>query len=345
MERFIGLDAHSSSSVFAVMGPSGRKLRSDDVETNARSLVEYLKLVPGQLHLCTEEGSLSDWLHEVLSPHVDKMVVVGVRKRPGPKSDKIDAFRLAEMCRAGSFDAVVYKGVGPYGRLRELCKTHQQLVQDSVRVQNRIKFRFRSRGVTLGSKKNVFRQVEREEWMQRLPVGIRCGCSMLFAEYDALHDIRQKAEKALHAELRKHSIARTLKSCPGMGPIRIARLLSVVVTPHRFRTKRQFWSYCGLAIVTHVSHEKRRVNGRWIRVAEPRPRGLNYNHNHTLKDVFKGAALSAVTAHCPLRVKYESLCDNGTKPHLARLTIARKIAATVLAMWKHKEVYDSTRQD
>ncbi len=30
---------------------------------------------------------------------------------------------------------------------------------------------------------------------------------------------------------------------------------------------------------------------------------------------------------------------SGTRPPLARLTIARKIAATVLAMWKNEEVY------
>ncbi|MFC1611322.1 hypothetical protein ACFL6C_10200 [Myxococcota bacterium] len=34
-----------------------------------------------------------------------------------------------------------------------------------------------------------------------------------------------------------------------------------------------------------------------------------------------------------------------TKPHLARLTIARRIAATVLAMWKNQEAYDPKKQD
>jgi hypothetical protein len=33
----------------------------------------------------------------------------------------------------------------------------------------------------------------------------------------------------------------------------------------------------------------------------------------------------------------------GTKPNLARLTIARRIAALVLAMWKHEEVYDAAK--
>jgi hypothetical protein len=39
-------------------------------------------------------------------------------------------------------------------------------------------------------------------------------------------------------------------------------------------------------------------------------------------------------------VAYERLCDSGTRPPMARLTIARKIAATVLAMWKNEEVYN-----
>jgi predicted metal-dependent HD superfamily phosphohydrolase len=43
--------------------------------------------------------------------------------------------------------------------------------------------------------------------------------------------------------------------------------------------------------------------------------------------------------------QYERLLADGTKPNLAKLTLARKIAATVLAMWKHEEVYDSARND
>jgi hypothetical protein len=33
----------------------------------------------------------------------------------------------------------------------------------------------------------------------------------------------------------------------------------------------------------------------------------------------------------------------GIKPNLAKITLARKIVATVLSMWKHQEVYDPER--
>ncbi|MFQ5528477.1 MAG: hypothetical protein ACE5GX_19760, partial [Thermoanaerobaculia bacterium] len=67
--------------------------------------------------------------------------------------------------------------------------------------------------------------------------------------------------------------------------------------------------------------------------------------NPTLKAIFKGAA-TTVISHSgpnPLQQAYERLCDAGTKPNLAKLTIARKIAAATLAMWKTQEVYQPGR--
>ena len=64
----------------AVVGPSGKRLGSQVVETNARALIEVLRAIPKQRHMCMEEGTLSAWLHEVLEPHVEELVVTGVGK-------------------------------------------------------------------------------------------------------------------------------------------------------------------------------------------------------------------------------------------------------------------------
>jgi hypothetical protein len=53
-----------------------------------------------------EEGTLSEWLYEVLEPHVEELVVAGVRESRGPKSDKVDAFELAEQLRVGSLETM-----------------------------------------------------------------------------------------------------------------------------------------------------------------------------------------------------------------------------------------------
>jgi Transposase IS116/IS110/IS902 family len=45
------------------------------------------------------------------------------------------------------------------------------------------------------------------------------------------------------AESRKHKAAKLLRQIPCIGPIRAARLLALMQTPHRFRSKRQLWTY------------------------------------------------------------------------------------------------------
>ncbi len=44
-----------------------------------------------------------------------------------------------------------------------------------------------------------------------------------------------------------------------------------------------------------------------------------------------------------MHARYERLLDGGTKPTLAKLSLARMIAAMVLRMWKDEEVYDPDR--
>ena len=45
----------------------------------------------------------------------------------------------------------------------------------------------------------------------------------------------------------------------------------------------------------------------------------------------------------PIHARYGRLLDGGTKPPLAELSLARMIAATVLAKWKNEEEYDPER--
>ena len=145
------------------------------------------------------------------------------------------------------------------------------------------------------------------------------------------------------AEARKHRAVRIVQTCPGIGEIRAAQVVAIIVAPQRFRTKRQLWSYAGLAVVTHSSSDwVQGSDGQWERARRPTPRGLNRNHNPTLKYVFKGAATSVITQQKddPLCQHYQEMLASGVKPNLAKLTVARKIAAIVYAMWKQEEEYD-----
>jgi hypothetical protein len=343
MDRYIGLDAHSSSCTIAVIGPSGRRLQSKVLETNGSALISFLKTIPKARHLCLEEGTHAGWLYEVLRPHVQEIVVAGTMEGRGPKDDKRDAFGLAEKLRIGAIRSQVYKGVGQFGQLRELSRGYRMVVSDSVRVQNRIKSLYRSRGIPTGGRE-VYGPATRETWLRKLPSRSRPLAEILYEELDGLRRIQKRATKEMLAEVRQYKIARILMTCPGMGAIRVAQLLPIVVTPHRFPKRSAFWAYAGLAIVMRSSSDWNRVpNGDWVRMPVWQTRGLNRNHNHTLKATFKGAAVTVIgraQGEDPLYQHYLKLLDGGTKPNLARLSIARQIASIVLAMWRSEEVYN-----
>ena len=109
---------------------------------------------------------------------------------------------------------------------------------------------------------------------------------LLHQEYDLLNALRDKAETDLVKESQNFPITRVLRTCPGLGPIRVARLLPIVVTPHRFRTRSQFWSYCGFGIVRRSSSDwVQAESGQWLRAKVGLTRGLNRNHNPVLKDI------------------------------------------------------------
>jgi hypothetical protein len=134
MERYIGLDAHASSCTLAVIGPSGKRLCSQVVETSAAALIEAIRALPKNRHLCLEEGPLAGWLYETLSPHVQELVVAGVVQSRGPKSDQQDAFGLAEKLRIGAIVRRIYKERGRFTRLVYLAKAYRVLVSLSKEV-------------------------------------------------------------------------------------------------------------------------------------------------------------------------------------------------------------------
>jgi transposase len=209
-------------------------------------------------------------------------------------------------------------------------------------VMNRLKALYRSWAIPCAGTQ-VYAPRFRSEWLSKITeAGVRRRAELYYQQLDALRLVRQQARKELLAEARKHRATKLLRQIPGIGPLRAAHLVAVMQTPHRFRTKRQLWTYSGLGLETHDSAQYRVVEQQLQRSKKSVTlRGLNTNHNHDLKDIFKGAAMRASTAAGPLRDFYEALLTKGRKPTMARLTLARKIAAITLIVWKKEVRFDA----
>ena len=343
--KYIGMDVHKEAIVIAVLNSSGQMVMEAIVETKASSILEFIHGLQGELHVTWEEGTWAAWLYDLLQPHVHQVLVCNPRRnallKEGSKSDKVDARKLADLLRTGMLRPV-YHGEHGLRTLRELTRTYQTLSQDLNRVMNRLKALYRGWGIACGGTR-VYAPRYREEWLGKIEhEGVRRRAELLYEQLDGLQVLRRKVRPELLAESRKHKAAKLLRQIPAIGPIRAARLIALMQTPHRFRSKRQLWTYSGLGIETRDSARYRFVRGQLQRAKKPQQiRGLNRNHNHEMKDIFKGAATRASCGMGPLRDFYVALLDKGMKPEMARLTLARKIAAIALTLWKKEERFDA----
>jgi transposase len=234
----------------------------------------------------------------------------------------------------------VYHGHEATGELKQLVRGYETLSSDTRRTMVRIKAIYRGRGIRTPGR-GVYQPKQREQWLQLLSEpGVRQRVSWLYEQLDHLRPLRREAKLAMLAESRKHRAVNLLRTIPQLGSIRAAMIVATVDNPHRFRTRHQFWSYDGLAVVTHMSSEYEIQAGRAVRRRKPiATRGLNRNCNRRMKEVFIGAATGGSQTE-PYRSYLQSLHDRGIRKEMARLTLARKIAAVALTIWKKGETFD-----
>lgn len=345
-DKYIGMDVHQASVVCAVHNPAGKCVARALIETKAAAIRDFLRGLSGDLHVTFEEGTQAHWLYDLIKPLVTELVVCNPRRnrllKEGSKSDRVDAAKLAELLRAGLLKPV-YHGAPDVRPLKELAHAYDQLTADRTRVMSRLKSIYRARAIPCAGTA-PYSRARRGEWLaQVVEPAARQRAEWLYRELDAVGALRREARNRLLAEARPHPAFRRLSTVPGLGSIRTAQVIAAVGSPYRFRTKRQFWAYCGLAVVTRSSADDELVAGRWARRAgAAQTRGLNAQFNHRLKAVFKSAALSALKDET-LRGYYERLRARGLRAELARVQVARKLAAVSLAVWKRAEAYDASR--
>jgi transposase len=343
-EKYIGLDVHQATISVAVMDPTGKLVMECILETKASTILEFFAGLRGSLSVAFEEGTSAAWLYDLLKPHVARVVVCNPRKtallKHGNKNDRIDARKLANLLRLDSLEPV-YHGETGVRMLRELARSYLTLVKDLSRVMNRLKAVYRSWAIPYAGR-DVYYTRHRSQWLEKIrEAGPRRRAEHLYQQLDMLQHVRQQARRELLAESRKHTITAKLRQIPSMGPIRSALAVALIQTPHRFRSKRQLWKYSGLGLETRITGEYVYVHGERRRSKKQLSiRGLNKDHNHDLKGLFKAAATRASVIPGPFQDFYQRSLAKGIEPTMVRLTLARKIAAITLTLWKKGENFD-----
>jgi transposase len=316
------------------------------IETKANTILQFFDGLRGDVQVTFEEGTWAAWLHDLLKPHVGKLVVCDPRRnallQDGNQNDRVDARKLSDLLFMNKLKSV-YHGDHGLRTLKELVRSYLTITRDQSRVMTRVKAIYRSWAIPC-SGKQMYSSRHRPEWLGKInEPGVRLRAEFYYQQLDALRLLRQTVRRELLAESKKHKAWKRLCEIPSMGPIRAAELLGILQTPHRFRTKRQLWTYSGLGIEIHSSADHEVAQGQLRRKKKPvEIRGLNENCNHDLKNLFKGAAVVASIKRGPFAEFYAGLVAKGMRPEMARLTLARKIATIVLLVWKKGVCFDAS---
>ena len=344
--KYIGMDVHKESISITVRSAAGKLVMESVIETKTNVILEFIDGLRGELHVTFEEGTWSAWLYDLLKPHVTRLVVCDPRRnallKEGNQNDHVDARKLAELLQHNQLRPVYHRNHG-LRTLKELVRSYLTLTKDLSRVMTRVKAIYRSWGIAC-SGTQVYSARHRAQWLEKIQEpGVRRRAEHYYQQLDALRGLRLEARKDLLAESKKHPVWQRLRPIPPLGPIRAAELLGIVQTAHRFRTKRQLWTYSGLGIEVHSSADHQVVKGQLQRKKKPIDiRGLNRNCNHQLKNLFKGAAATALSKPGPFQEFYAALVAKGMRPEMARLTLARKMATIAWIVWKKGVCFDAS---
>ncbi|PYQ27178.1 MAG: hypothetical protein DMF56_21715, partial [Acidobacteria bacterium] len=119
--QYVALDVHQATLVVSVRDEQGSVVMRATVATEAKAIVGLVRGLGSRVHIVFEEGTQAQWLHEVLKPYAERVVVCNTRGRGGQdnKSDRIDADRLSELLRLGSVKSV-FHGASELLTLKEL---------------------------------------------------------------------------------------------------------------------------------------------------------------------------------------------------------------------------------
>jgi transposase len=78
--KYIGLDVHQATISAVVFDSAGRLPMESILETKAATILQFVQGLRGSLYVTFEEGTCAHWLHDLLKPHVSRVVVCDPRK-------------------------------------------------------------------------------------------------------------------------------------------------------------------------------------------------------------------------------------------------------------------------
>jgi transposase len=185
--KYVGMDVHKESISMAVRNAAGKIVMECVIETKANTILQFFDGLRGDVQVTFEEGTA--WLHDLLKPHVGKLVVCDPRRnallQDGNQNDRVDARKLSDLLYMNKLNAV-YHGDHGLRTLKELVRSYLTITRDLGRVMTRVKAIYRSWAIPC-SGKQVYGSRHRAEWLGKInEPGVRLRAEFYYQQLDTL---------------------------------------------------------------------------------------------------------------------------------------------------------------
>lgn len=342
--QYLGIDVHSSASVWCLLDAHGHRIDQGRVATNHEALVALGTQLRqrGPLLVGHEVGTQAYLVHDAFTAAnipieafnaAHLRMIASSRK----KTDKRDAYWIARALQTGMKPNPVFIPSGLARALRSLLADRDAVLRDFKRWQYRARARLRARGTRLPpGRLRIQAEVER---LLESPDGID---SHLFRSLDTSdHLMSLLAEELANYDrlIAEHIHANPsidqLLTIPGFGKIVAAQFYATVADVTRFPNSRALTSYVGLVPSIRQTGDVAHL-GNISKEGSPALRRVMVQAAHVIVRSRSPAAM-------PLRAIYERIYANKKRQKIAIVALARHLVQIGYRVWRDGTNYDPSR--
>jgi transposase len=330
MKMFAGLDVGGKTTAICIVDEAGKIVWQGMVDTHPDAIAARLKGFQERLvKVGIESGPFTPHLHRSLAGMGFAMVCMDARRAADAiksrriKSDKADAWALAEMLRTGWFTAVHVKSAESH-KIKTLLGARDQLVRVKRSLGNQVRGLLRPFGVRLPSRAGMKKFAEAAHQAVQADRLLQAGIEALLEALASIDSQIARLDDELKTFARRSEVAWRLMSVPSVGTITALAYIAAIEDPNRFRRTRDIGAYLGLTEKRYQSADTD-VGLGISKQGDAMARHYLYEAANVL--------LTSVKKRSALRSWGLKLMKTiGAKR--ARVAVARKLAVLLGRMWK-----------
>lgn len=330
---YIGMDVHKRDTQLCELDATGQVVR----EARIRTTRERLQGVFGgrtPARILLEASTESEWVAQTLEALSHEVIVADpnfapmyAQRRRRVKTDRRDAWTLAEACRLGAYRAA-HRPSAAQRAVRATLAVRDALIRTRVRYVIVIRALLRQAGIAVasGSPDAFLRRLTAVPVPPALQATIAPLCELL----EPLNTQIAAADRTIAARLASDPVATRLATTPGVGPITAVAFVATLDRVERFPRAANVTAYLGLVPQERSSGETHH-RGAITKAGDKRMRCL-------LVQVAWGIWRSRSADSEHLRAWVRPVAARRGK-RVAIVALARRVARILYALWRDGTTY------